>query len=113
VFAFNETLSQNRYFSRLVKENTLRYMLSPALEAYNAGETIGFGYVSASPEGIHCGQETLPWDLFGRAEVSKGRLLVSSRNGKKPFGRVELAQVPNVHVLLALTEHIRQCHNHG
>ncbi|HEY7308330.1 MAG TPA: DUF6585 family protein [Gemmataceae bacterium] len=106
-FVFNESLSGFRSFSQLVREHTLRYMLPPALRAYEARATIGFGEISVSPEGIHCGRDTLPWDLFEQAEVSKGRLLLYSRNGRKLFARVELAQVPNFHVLLALAEH---CH---
>lgn len=109
-FVFNESLSRFRSFSRLVREQTLRCMLPPALQAFDSGATIGFGDVSVNSEGIHCGQDTLPWDLFDRAEISTGRLTLYSRDAKKPFGRLDLSQVPNFHVLLALAERTRARH---
>lgn len=104
-FVFNESLSRFPSFCRLVREHTLRHMLPLALQAYEMGATVGFGDVSISPEGIHYSGDMLPWDLFERAETSKGRLFLYSRHGWKPFGRVELSQVPNAHVLVALAEH--------
>jgi hypothetical protein len=110
-FVFNESLSRFRSFSRLVKEQTLRHMLPPALQAFDSGATIGFGDVSVNAEGIHCGQDTLPWDLFDRAEIAKRRLILYSRNTKKLFGQMDLYQVPNFHVLLALAERARARHH--
>jgi len=106
-FVFNESLSRFPAFSQLVREQTLRYMLPPALQAFDSEATIGFGDVSVNAEGIHCGQDMLQWDLFDRAEISKGRLVLYSRNPRKLFGRMDLSQVPNFHVLLALAEHAR------
>ena len=106
-FVFNESLSRFPSFCRLVREQTLRHMLPLALQAYETGATIGFGDVSISLEGIHYSGDMLPWDLFERAETSKGRLFLYSRNGRKSFVRVELSRVPNAHVLVALAEHAR------
>jgi hypothetical protein len=107
---FNETISDLRELRQMVEEHTLKFMLRPAIEAFQSGARIGFGDVSVSPEGIHNGRDTLPWDLFESAEVSKGRLVLYSSNGKRLFGRVDLSKVPNVHVLLALAEHARARH---
>lgn len=104
---FNETVSGFRELRQMVEEHTLKFMLPPAIEAFQGGAAIGFGTVSVSPEEVCHGRKTLPWDQFDRAEISKGRLILYSREGKRPFGRVELAKVPNAHVLLALTEHVR------
>jgi hypothetical protein len=106
-WVFNETLSDLRRLREMIEEHTLKFMLPPALEALQRGASIGFGEISVSPDGIHCGRETLPWDLFDGAEVAKGRLNLYSRNRKRLFGRVELTKVPNYHVLMALVEHSR------
>jgi hypothetical protein len=106
-WVFNETISDLRQLREMIEEHTLKFMLSPALEALESGAVIGFGDISVGSEGIHCGRDTLPWDLLDRAEASKGRLILYSRNRKRPFGRVELTKVPNAHVLLALVERAR------
>lgn len=108
--AFNETISDLRELRQMVEERTLKFMLRPAIEAFQSGARIGFGDVSVSPEGIHQGRDTLSWELFESAEVSKGRLVLYSSNGKRRFGRVDLSKVPNVHVLLALADHARARH---
>ncbi len=103
---FNETLSRFRDFAKMVKDHTLPHMLPPAIEAFKGGAVIGFGEISVSREGLQIGRETLPWELFDSAEVSKGRLTVyDSSNGKKRFGRVDISKVPNAHVFLALAEY--------
>jgi hypothetical protein len=102
---FDETVSDLRQLRQMIEDHTLKFMLPPALEAFQGGASIGFGAISVGPEGIHCGRDQLPWDLLDRAEVAKGRLNLYSRNGKRLFGRVELTKVPNSHVLLALIEH--------
>jgi hypothetical protein len=109
-FVFNETVSRLGDLRRLVEGHTLKLMLAPAVEAFESGAAIGFGDVHVSPAGLHCGPDTLPWDLFEHAEVSKGRLLLYGGNGRNLFGIVGVAQVPNVHVLLALAEHARAHH---
>jgi hypothetical protein len=105
---FNETVSGLREMRQMVEEQTLKFMLPPAIEAFQGGAVIGFGDANVSREGLQVGRKSLPWDLFESAEVSKGRLIVyDSSNGKKRFGRVDVSKVPNVHVLLALAEYAR------
>jgi hypothetical protein len=105
---FNETVSDLGELRRMVEEQTLKFMLLPAVEAFQGGAVIGFGGISVSREGLQIGRETLPWELFDSAEVSKGRLTVyDNSNGKKRFGRVDVSKVPNAHVFLALAEYAR------
>jgi hypothetical protein len=105
---FTETVSDLRGLRQMVEEQTLPFMLPPAVDAFQAGAVIGFGEASVSRDGLQVGRETLPWELFDSAEVSKGRLIVyDASNGKKRFGRVDVSKVPNVHVLLALAEYAR------
>ena len=105
---FNETVSDLGELRRMVEEQTLKFMLLPAVEAFQGGAVIGFGEISVGREGLQIGRETLPWELFDSAEVAKGRLVIyDSSNGKKRFGQVDVSKVPNVHVLLALAEYVR------
>ena len=101
---FNENLSRLREMRELVEGNTLKVMLPPAMEALEADETIGFGPVSVSAEGVHCGEQTLPWAGYESAEIAQGNLLVKATGARRPFCKAPLAEVPNVHVLIALAE---------
>ena len=83
-------------------------MLPPAREGFKAGAAIGFGEVSIDDEGLYQGTKTISWDDYEDAKAEKGQLSVQVKGRRKPLWRVELAKVPNAHVLLALTEHARK-----
>jgi uncharacterized protein DUF6585 len=104
---FNEALSDVKRLRELAEERTLPFMLPAALEAVRAGETVGFGEVSVSPEGIHAGKDTLPWEDFADAEAKEGRLLVRAAGRKRPFFKIDIAKVSNPHVFLAVAEQAR------
>jgi hypothetical protein len=106
-FEFSEALSDIKRLRELAEECTLPFMLPAALEAYRAGETVGFGEVSVSPDGIHAGKDTLPWEDFDGAEAKQGQLLVRTAGRRRPFFKIDIAKVSNPHVFLALAEQAR------
>jgi hypothetical protein len=105
--SFNEGLAGLRELRQLVEQHTLRYMLPPAVEALEAGEAVGFGAVSVSKDGLHHGLETLAWDEFDGIDAGQGLVTVKRAESRRAFCRVEVSDVPNVHVLTALAEHAR------
>jgi hypothetical protein len=106
-FEFNESLAGLRELRQLAEQHTLPHMLPPAAEALDGGATVGFGALSVSREGLHHQTDTLPWGQFQDAEVVKGLVVVRPLDARRPFCRVAVDQVPNVHVMLALAEHAR------
>ena len=106
-FEFSEALSDVKRLRELAEECTLPFMLPAALEAYRAGETVGFGAVSVSPDGIHSAKDTLPWEDFADADAKQGQLLVRAAGRKRPFFKLDIAKVSNPHVFLALAEQAR------
>jgi hypothetical protein len=90
---FNETLSRFRGFSKMVKDQTLPHMITPAKQAYEAGATIGFGEFAISRVGIHRGVETLSWGRFESARTVKGRVIVRTTGCKMPFAEVAISRV--------------------
>jgi hypothetical protein len=101
---FNESLSRLGDLRKLVEERTLRTMLPAAQEAFDGGAAIGFGKLGVSPDGIHHGNKTLPWEDLKEAKVEDGSLVVRSAGAWLAFCKVPLGEVPNSHVLLALIE---------
>jgi hypothetical protein len=106
-WVFDERLSGLRELRQLVEESTLKFMLSPAIEAFDAGAAIGFGEVSIDDQGLHRGKKSVSWDVFEDAKVEQGELVVCGKNQRKPLWRIDLVKVPNAHVLAALTEYVR------
>ena len=107
VFEFTEALSGVKQLRELAEERTLPFMLPAAVEAYRAGATVGFGELSVSPEGVHCGKDTLAWEDLDAAEAEQGRLLVRAAGRKRPVFKIDIAKVSNPHVFLALVEQSR------
>jgi hypothetical protein len=108
VLVLNENVSGLNDLQQLVREHTLKWMLPAALGAFQSGATVGFGAVSVGREGVYYGKDTVPWEELEGARVSQGKLLVHSAGRKRPAIKVEVAQVRNVHVLLALVEQVRR-----
>jgi hypothetical protein len=103
-FEFHEALSGVERLRELAEERTLPLMLPAAVEAYRAGETVGFGDVSVSAEGVHSGKDTLAWEDFAGAEAKQGQLLVRAAGRRRAFFKLDVAKVSNPHVFLALVE---------
>lgn len=104
---FDERMSHLRELRMLVEGRTLKHLLQSAREAYDAGKTVVFGVVDIKQDGVAVGNTVFPWDIVEEATAERGRLTFAGRDQGKPLGYVDLAQVPNAHVLVALVEHAR------
>lgn len=100
---FTHSIARRGELRRWIEEQTLPRMLPPTVAAFNGGTELGFGPVRVSRDGLRCGQDYLTWDLLERVELARGRLLLY--DGPKLFGRFNITQIPNLHLLLALIEH--------
>lgn len=105
---FNEGVAGLAELRQLVQEHTLEHLLAPAAEAYLAGETVPFGELEVSRQGIHHQRDLLPWDQLEEVAVDREEVVVCATGRKRPVFRVALARVPNTHVLLAIAGHARQ-----
>jgi hypothetical protein len=91
----------------LVQQLSLPQLLTAALEAYGRGETLPFGKLSASREGIRRGRKLLPWGDVRECKAARGRLTIT-RNGRwLPWFRGSVAKVDNVLVLIGLVQVVK------
>lgn len=104
---FDERVSHLRELRMLVEGRTLKHLFQSAREAYDAGKTVMFGVVNIKQDGVAVGNTMFPWDIVQEATAERGRLTFVGRDQGKALGYVDLAQVPNAHVLVALVEHAR------
>jgi len=107
-FEFAESLSGWRDLRELVEQYTLCHLFPQVLEAYEAGEEVAFGQISAGPEGLRSGGRLLPWPECEAVEVANGMLTVKAGGAWLSFCKVPLQKLPNVHVLIALVEYVRK-----
>jgi hypothetical protein len=106
VFEFNETIGDLRRLRELVEEHTVEHLMHPALDAYEAGQVLAFGPLQVSREGIRRDAKSLPWEQYAGARIAQGELIVSASGARRPFWRVLIRDVPNVHVFVALAEYV-------
>jgi hypothetical protein len=103
-YEFDDVLSRLKQLRQLVEQHTLPHLLDEALDTVQAGGTVAFGVVTVSPRGLAYGGQYLPWVACEAVETAKGLLHVKEVGARRPFWRIHLPEVPNVHVLIALTE---------
>ena len=81
---------------RLVEQRT------PSLKVRIAeGDTLRFGAVTASREGIRVGDSVVGWDAVEDVEAEGGEIVVRGRDGKR-LGAAPLGEVPNAFLLAEL-----------
>ena len=100
----DETLHNLKHLREMVEERTLDYLLAPALEELREDVPVSFGPILVSPEGIRLKQKRLPWSHYGHGVAESGEVAIYDRDHGKAFCKVNMAEVPNVHVLLALAD---------
>jgi hypothetical protein len=103
-FAFNENLTGLREFRLLVEKHTLDRLLAGAMQSLQADGAVEFGKLRATREGLVLEAAVLPWDKYETAEVSHGELTIKEKDTSRPFCKLPLEQIPNVHVLIGLIE---------
>src|SRR5262249_42297737 len=84
--------------------HTLDHLLAPPLENLRDGESVSFGPLTLSMEGIHSGKTMLPWSRYGHGEAERGQVTIYDNERGKAFCKLKTAEVPNVHVLIGLAD---------
>jgi len=101
-----------RQAGAFVQQEVLRRSLPAAVATYQAGGTLSFGPLTISQAGLARGKAALPWDEIVRVGVTEGRyrdtaawtykLQVTRIGQGRPWQEIDLHQIPNSRVLLAL-----------
>jgi hypothetical protein len=105
-FVFKDTLANVEKLGQTIRNETVRRLLPRAIEDMNAGQTVPFGKLAISKEGITRGTETVPWDEVTNVRLSKGVVYVEREGKRANWATVTVAETPNVFVLIALVNQI-------
>ncbi len=108
--ALEKSYRDFKELGKAIEEEVTRRLLPGAIAAYDAGNPVSFGAIQVSLQGISVqqqkGPKTLAWDDFERIKVYDGRVRIKKRNARLTWETLLIPQVPNLCVLLALTEYI-------
>lgn len=99
---FNQTLDKIQQLGTILINQSGRYLLPQALAAYNAGNTVAFGPLQASTQGIGYRQKLVSWEQVRYVGTEAGKVVVFVKNYSRAYFRVNVAKVPNLAVFLTL-----------
>jgi hypothetical protein len=101
---FDEMLENLSRVRDLVEQHTFDHLLASALEKLREGESVQFGPLSISQEGVRSGKSVLPWTDYGGVQADPQLVVMHYKGRDKPFCKLKTAEVPNIHVLPALAD---------
>jgi len=101
-----------RQAGAFIQQEMLRRSLPAAVAAYQVGEALSFGPLTISRSGLARGKTALRWAEVARVSVAEGsyrgtaawtyNLQVTRIGQRRPWLKIDLTQIPNNRLLLAL-----------
>jgi hypothetical protein len=106
VFKLTNAVENIALLGEQIQQATFSHLWIGAFTAYQRGEIVPFGKLSISSTGLHLRQKTLLWPKLRDIMVHDGSLRVREHGKWLTWASVAVAQVTNIHVVLALIEQI-------
>ncbi|MCP4417037.1 MAG: hypothetical protein GY805_10465, partial [Chloroflexi bacterium] len=88
------------------REVTERHLPKTAV-AYYAGQSIPFGSLSVSKEGIGKGSKMLLWAEVEDVKMDRGYISIRKRNKRTNWANIPVGKIPNVMTLMTLISRVR------
>ncbi|MEQ4724149.1 DUF6585 family protein [Nonomuraea sp. B19D2] len=102
-FTYNNRFQNIEDLVEILRQKVVADHLLPILmERFNAGETVAFGPLSVSPEGIVRKKKMLTWDELGSTAIEQGRLALHKKNALFSWATCDTYDIPNLSILLAI-----------
>jgi hypothetical protein len=86
---------------------TMARLLPRLSSRIEAGETVTFGKIAMSLDGLEYRSELVPWKKIGKVRLDNGCVFINRKGGRE-WVYFETEQLPNHHVFLALCKYYRQ-----
>jgi hypothetical protein len=105
-FVFPNALQKVVQLGTIIKKEIVKIQLPRVIESYNAGQSIAFGQVNVTMQGLNNGKEIVPWDQVGSIVV-RGNILNIEKDGRMlKWSSIKASTVPNLNVLVGLVNHV-------
>ncbi len=105
VFKFDDTIRNVEALGNTLQREVTRVLLPRYIYAYNVGNTVTFGPLSISQQGISNGKEMLPWSQVKNLQVKRGVVCVQKEGKWFNWSTVGVARIPNFYVFMALVDY--------
>lgn len=89
-----------------IRDETWQRLYPKYAAAYNAGETLQFGTISISKQGISNGKETIAWDQVKGINLDRGIINIQKEGKWFNWKSATVGGTPNVFVFLSLVDQI-------
>jgi hypothetical protein len=90
----------------MMQSETFTRLMPLAVAAYNNGETLHFGKLTISQQGIGNSKEIVPWAQVKGVEVVQGYVGVKREGKWLRWANIRVASVPNFFIFMALVDQI-------
>ena len=105
IFHLNRVFTDAHVFSNKIVANVMPRLLQELLNSYQYRETLVFGKLTISHQGLRWRKRFLSWHLFERYYISNDSVLVLFKRGWFPAWKsISLSKIPNVFALLYLLQ---------
>jgi hypothetical protein len=92
---------------KLIKEQVVPLQLPATITAYQDRQTLSFGQVLVSQQGIAVGTRLLPWSQVKSVSLQGDRLVIYDITQRKPWYKLKARHIPNLFLLFALADYAR------
>ena len=116
---FNDAIRNVEELGSIIQREAGRHILLRITQAYEAGQTVPFGLLSLSQNGITRGNKALPWNQVSCVDFDKGQVviymkkdsytltdLVLSKGKGKKWASILIARIPNALIFAAFANDI-------
>ena len=91
----------------IMQSEVTKRLLPPMVRAYQSGQTVSFGKLSLSPQGLIYKDKQLAWNEIKDLKIDRGYISVKKEGGRwSNWASVSAASVPNLLVFLAMIDSI-------
>jgi len=107
-FKFNDNIDHVEALGNTIAAETARTLWPRYIAAYQAGQTLPFGKISLSQQGVTNGKEWLPWHQVREIQINRGYLSLKKEGDKQGNWRgIPASEIPNIDVFMALVNDIQ------
>jgi len=103
---FNDRFANVEQLGDTISREVTNRLLPQVIRAYHAGNTITFGPLSISQQGVSNGKELLQWSQIKEMGVNRGVVTVKKEGKWLNWSSVMAAKVPNIFVFMALVNYV-------
>jgi hypothetical protein len=105
---FGPVLSEYDVLAEEVQKRTFRALWPSVRDRFRDGDRVLFGELEVGSTGLWHGGKLLPWRELKELTIAQGKLSLKQTGKWLPWALIDLAGVPNPHLLFALAEEARR-----